>query len=144
MSKFLILLLFALVQNLKSDGIEVYDVDKMKKLSGNNVILLNVKEGDEFYLMFTGSPSTGCSLKFTNYENITDALDDFGKKGSKWKSVDSMSGMYFPYAIGGQPYYYYYKFKSLKRSYNKIVLKFNYGRGENIYEDIAIKINISK
>ena len=42
MSKLLILLLFALVQNLKVDNIEVYDAEKMEKLMGN-VVALNVK-----------------------------------------------------------------------------------------------------
>ena len=65
MSKLLILLLFALVQNLKVDNIEVYDAEKMEKLMGN-VVALNVKEGDEFYLRFHVNGSVLRFWKFIN------------------------------------------------------------------------------
>ena len=87
MSKLLIILLFALVQNLQSDGIEVYDISNWRNLILSiNIFVLDVKAGEEFYIQLTGNFLLGCNWKLTNYDNITDALDDFGKKGESWKS----------------------------------------------------------
>ena len=80
MSKLLIRLLFALVQNLQSDGIEVYDTSNWRNL------ILSINIFEEFYIQLTGNFLLGCNWKLTNYENITDALDYFGKKGESWKS----------------------------------------------------------
>ena len=134
MSKFLLLLLFVLVQNMESDGITVYDAEKLEKLMGN-VAILNVKEGDEFFIRFQVNKSIW--RKFINYNEIPDALDDFGK-----------GGQYFRYEIIESPLlgagaYHYYKFKALKPSINEIALKFEQNNLlQNKYSLFVIKINI--
>ena len=139
MSKLLLLLLFVLVHNMESDGITVYDAEKLNKLTGN-VATLNVKEGDEFYLRFHVNGSIRKSWKFINYNEIPDALDDFGKGGQYFKyEIIGRNGI----PLIGAGAYHYYKFKALKPSSNEITLKF---QQNNLLTStnslLAIKINI--
>ena len=139
MSKLLLLLLFVLVHNMESDGITVYDAEKLNKLTGN-VATLNVKEGDEFYLRFHVNGSIRKSWKFINYNEIPDALDDFGKGGQYFKyEIIGRNGI----PLIGAGAYHYYKFKALKPSNNEITLKF---QQNNLLTStnslLAIKINI--
>ena len=119
MSKILILLLFTFVLNLKmEDGITVYQISDMKKIM-DNIYELNVKEGEEFYIkMFRHKISVSV---FSNIDEFKDDLDDFGKKGNRFKSVDAgSSNLRLKIAA-----YDYFKFKALKPSVNKISLKFS-------------------
>ena len=119
MSKILILLLFTFVLNLKmEDGITVYQISDMKKIM-DNIYELNVKEGEEFYIkMFRHKISVSV---FSNIDEFKDYLDDFGKKGNRFKSVDAgSSSLRLKIAA-----YDYFKFKALKPSVNKISLKFS-------------------
>ena len=119
MSKILILLLFTFVLNLKmEDGITVYQISDMKKIM-DNVYELNVKEGEEFYIkMFRLKISVSV---FSNVDEFKDYLDDFGKKGNRFKSVDAGAGS--SNIILKIRTYDYFKFKALKPSVNKISLK---------------------
>ena len=139
MFKFLILLLFTFSLNLKMDGINEYYFGHMKRLM-DDIYLLNVKEGEEFYISlfsFTKEPYI-----FINYNETTDALDDFGLKGKMFKEIPSR-------VIGLSGTYNYFKFKALKPSYNKISLKFRmyhqYVWAKNftrLFTDNIIKLNI--
>ena len=71
MFKFLILLLFTFSLNLKMDGINDYYFGHMKRLM-DDIFLLNVKEGEEFYISlfsFTKEPYI-----FINYNEIIISL----------------------------------------------------------------------
>ena len=139
MSKLLLLLLFVLVQNMESDGITVYDAEKLDKLMGN-VVALNVKEGDEFYLRFHVNGSVLRFWKFINFNEIPDALDDFGTGGQYFKyEIIGRNGI----PLIGAGAYHYYKFKALKPSMNEIALKFQKNDGLNHENSLlVIKINI--
>ena len=138
MSKLLLLLLFVLVQNMESDGITVYDGEKLNKLMGN-VATLNVKEGDEFYIRFYASGSIRKFWKFINFNEIPDALDDFGTGGQYFKKERAGSGM----PVIGAGAYHYYKFKALKPSANEISLKFQLNNPLRYTNYLfVIKINI--
>ena len=139
MSKLLILLLFALVQNLKVDNIEVYDAEKMEKLMGN-VVALNVKEGDEFYLRFHVNGSVLRFWKFINFNEIPDSLENFCKDGKAFKTEAIGMGRIPLIGAGAN---HYYKFKALKPSMNEIALKFQKNNGLNHENSLlVIKINI--
>ena len=139
MSKLLILLLFALVQNLKVDNIEVYDAEKMEKLMGN-VVALNVKEGDEFYLRFHVNGSVLRFWKFINFNEIPDSLENFCKDGKAFKTEAIGMGRIQLIGAGANNYY---KFKALKPSMNEIALKFQKNDGLNHENSLlVIKINI--
>ncbi len=79
MSKLLLFLLIALIQNTKSADITVYDESRMKRLKGN-VAVIDVKEGDVFHLRFSENPSRYQFWRFINYEEIPDALDCYDGK----------------------------------------------------------------
>ena len=120
MSKLLIFLLFTVVVNYERyerDGIPDYDVLFMDKLMGSDVLQLNVKEGEEFYISIFYSSS--CKIRLLNYNEITDALVYFGKNGEEFEYHEPKIG-YFSTGIG----YSYFRFKAIKPSYNKITLKF--------------------
>ena len=139
MSKLLLLLLYVLVQNMESDGITVYDAEKLDKLMGN-VATLNVKEGDEFYIRFHVNGSIRKSWKFINFNEIPDALDDFGTGGQYFKyEIIGRNGI----PLIGAGAYHYYKFKALKPSANEISLKFQQNNLLQHTNDLlVIKINI--
>ena len=139
MSKLLLLLLFVLVQNMESDGITVYDAEKLDKWMGN-VATLNVKEGDEFYIRFHVNGSIRKSWKFINFNEIPDALDDFGTGGQYFKyEIIGRNGI----PLIGAGAYHYYKFKALKPSANEISLKFQQNNLLQHTNDLlVIKINI--
>ena len=119
MSKILILLLFTFALNLKmEDGIPVYQIAYMKKIT-SGVYELNVKEGEEFYIKIYEYRGGNCFC--SNIDEYKDSLDDFGKKGNRFKSVDAGSSKLI-LKIGA---YDYFKFKALKPSVNKISLKFS-------------------
>ena len=119
MSKLLILLLFTFVLNLKmEDGIPVYQIAYMKKIT-RGVYELNVKEGEEFYIKIYEYRGGNCFC--SNIDEFKDYLDDFGKKGNRFKSVDAGSSKLI-LKIGA---YDYFKFKALKPSSNEISLKFS-------------------
>ena len=142
MSKFLILLLFALVQSQALDNITEYDIDKINVLQGNNILELNVKEGEEFYLKLKGNPSIGYFWRLLNYDKIPDSLEDLNEQGEAFKYVSdrrNYGGMLF-FKVGGT---YYYKFKALKQSYNEIALKFAYSREITNEHTLVVKINIA-
>ena len=142
MSKFLILLLFALVQSQALDNITEYDIDKINVLQGNNILELNVKEGEEFYLKLKGNPSIGYFWRLLNYDKIPDSLEDLNEQGEAFKYVSdrrNYGGMLF-FKVGGT---YYYKFKVLKQSYNEIALKFAYSREITNEPTLVVKINIA-
>ena len=139
----IILLLFTLVQNLR-DGIEVYDVNKLEKLKGNNVLVLNVKVGKEFYLMLKGDSMNGFKWKCTNYEEINDALDDFVQKGESWTYDNYANGLFVPLRKTESYTLEYFKFKALKPSINQIVLKFSLFGQFTKYRELAVRININK
>ena len=120
MSKLLIFLLFTVVVNYERyerDGIPDYDVLFMDKLMGSDVLQLNVKEGEEFYISIFYSSS--CKIRLLNYNEITDALVYFGKNGEEFEYEEPKIG-HFSTGIG----YSYFRFKAIKPSYNKITLKF--------------------
>ena len=142
MSKFLILLLFALVQSQALDNITEYDIDKINVLQGNNILELNVKEGEEFYLKLKGNPSIGYFWRLLNYDKIPDSLEDLNEQGEAFKYVSdrrNYDGKFF-FKVGGT---YYYKFKALKQSYNEIALKFAYSREITNEPTLVVKINIA-
>ena len=93
MSKFLILLLFALVQSQALDNITEYDIDKINVLQGNNILELNVKEGEEFYLKLKGNPSIGYFWRLLNYDKIPDSLEDLNEQGEAFKYVSDRRNM---------------------------------------------------
>ena len=119
MSKLLIFLLFTVVvnQEYEKDGIPDYIVLFMDKLMGSDVLQLNVKEGEEFYISIPLSSSY--KIRLLNYNEITDALVYFGKNGEEFEYHEPKIG-YFSTGIG----YSYFRFKAIKPSYNKITLKF--------------------
>ena len=142
MSKFLILLLFALVQSQALDNLTEYDIDKINVLQGNNILELNVKEGEEFYLKLKGNPSIWYFWRLLNYDKIPDSLEDLNEQGKAFKYVSdrrNYGGMLF-FKVGGT---YYYKFKALKSSYNEIALKFAYSREITNEPTLVVKINIA-
>ena len=140
MSKLLILLLFAIVYNAELDGIPVYVPEKMKKLIGNNVLLLNVKDGEEFYIKLYGNPRQFAFWKLGNYEEISDVLDDFGKEGQMYKYVPkSINGRIYP----GEGGHYFFKFKALRPSYNEISLKFFNTYGNHEDPDLVVRVDVS-
>ena len=146
MSKLLILLLFALSLNYKLiDGIPAYDFVYMKMIM-KNVYELNVKEGDEFYIEISTFKDGKC--KCSNYNEFKEFLYDFGKNGEKFESRSYNPYPYYSNIIIGS---YYFKFKALKPSSNKISLKFSNKSpfdeliskfDEKFYTDYVIKINI--
>ena len=146
MSKLLILLLFALSLNYKLiDGIPAYDFVYMKMIM-KNVYELNVKEGDEFYIEISAFKDGKC--KCSNYNEFKEFLYDFGKNGEKFESRSYNPYPYYSNIIIGS---YYFKFKALKPSSNKISLKFphtspieeNYCKfNKDFCADYVIKINI--
>ena len=147
MSKLLIFLLFTVVVNYERyerDGIPDYDVLFMDKLMGSDVLQLNVKEGEEFYISIFYSSS--CKIRLLNYNEITDALVYFGKNGEEFKYYDPSHG-WFLSPIG----FSYFRFKAIKPSYNKITLKFKsvdrdndetYKKTKSRELDLFIKLNI--
>ena len=147
MSKLLIFLLFTVVVNYERyerDGIPDYDVLFMDKLMGSDVLQLNVKEGEEFYISIFYSSS--CKIRLLNYNEITDALVYFGKNGEEFEYEEPKIG-HFSTGIG----YSYFRFKAIKPSYNKITLKFKSVDRDNdeTYKktklkdlDLFIKLNI--
>ena len=142
MSKLLFLLLFALVQSQALDNITEYDIDKINVLQGNNILELNVKEGEEFYLKLKGNPSIGYFWRLLNYDKIPDSLEDLNEQGKAFKYVSdrrNYDGKFF-FKVGGT---YYYKFKALKQSYNEIALKFAYSREITNEPTLVVKINIA-
>ena len=142
MSKLLFLLLFALVQSQALDNITEYDINKINVLQGNNILELNVKEGEEFYLKLKGNPSIGYFWRLLNYDKIPDSLEDLNKQGEAFKYVSdrrNYDGKFF-FKVGGT---YYYKFKALKQSYNEIALKFAYSREITNEPTLVVKINIA-
>ena len=139
MSKLLILLLFALVYNEEIDDIPVYVPEKMIRIS-DTTRLLKVKQGEEFYIKIFGNPSIWAFYSLRNYEEIPDALDDFGKKGHYFKYVPKLiNGKLYP----GEGGHFFYKFKALKPSSNEISLKFFYSLGNQEEPDLVINIDIS-
>ena len=146
MSKLLILLLFALSLNYKLiDGIPAYDFVYMKMIM-KNVYELNVKEEDEFYIEISTFKDGKC--KCSNYNEFKEFLYDFGKNGEKFESRSYNPYPYYSNIIIGS---YYFKFKALKPSSNKISLKFphtspieeNYCKfNKDFCADYVIKINI--
>ena len=144
MSKLLIFLLFTVVVNYEEDGIPDYDTLFMDKLMGSDVLQLNVKEGEEFYISIFYSSS--CKIRLLNYNEITDALVYFGKNGEEFKYYDPSQGWYLsPICISS------YRFKAIKPSYNKITLKFKsvdrdndetYKKTKSRELDLFIKLNI--
>ena len=140
MSKLLILLLFALVYNGELDGIPVYVPEKMKKLIGNNVLLLNVKDGEEFYIKLHGNPRQFSFWTLGNYEEISEVLDDFGKEGAQFKYVPvSYNGRIYP----GDGGHYFFRFKALWPSYNEISLKFFHSLGNHKDPDLVVRVDVS-
>ncbi len=147
MSKLLIFLLFTVVVNYERyerDGIPDYDVLFMDKLMGSDVLQLNVKEGEEFYISIFYSSS--CKIRLLNYNEITDALVYFGKNGEEFEYEEPKIG-HFSTGIG----YSYFRFKAIKPSYNKITLKFKsvdrdndetYKKTKSRELDLFIKLNI--
>ena len=142
MSKLLIFLLFTVVVNYETDGIPTYFIWFMDKLMGSDVLQLNVKEGEEFYISIP--LSTSYKICLLNYNEITDALVYFGKNGEEFK-YDEPVGSYLYHRL----YTSYYRFKAIKPSYNKITLKFKVDRGNETYKktklrelDWIIKLNI--
>ena len=77
MKKLVLLLLFALVQNFQSNGLNVYDVYKMKRIS-DSVYMLNVKNGEEFYITLTGNGAAGVFYELLNYKELPDAIEYIG------------------------------------------------------------------
>ena len=144
MSKLLIFLLFTVVVNYEEDGIPDYDTLFMDKLMGSDVLQLNVKEGEEFYISIPSSRSY--KIRLLNYNEITDALVYFGKNGEEFEYYEPKIG-YFSTGIG----YSYFRFKAIKPSYNKITLKFKsvdrdndetYKKTKSRELDLFIKLNI--
>ena len=141
MSKLLILLLFTFVLNLEmEDGIPVYERIFDIKTIMKDVYELNVKEGEEFYIKIYRYRTGNCFC--SNIDEFKDYLDDFGKKGNRFKSVDAGYSSFY-LRIGA---YDYFKYKALKPSVNKISLKFsNKSSSFNIFNigtDFVLKINI--
>ena len=119
------------------DGITVYQISDMKKIM-DNIYELNVKEGEEFYIkMFRRKISASV---FSNVDEFKDYLDDFGKKGNRFKTVDAGAGS--SNIILKIRAYDYFKFKALKPSFNEIVLKLALVHGEKTDIGYIIKINI--
>ena len=144
MSKLLIFLLFTVVVNYEEDGIPDYDTLFMDKLMGSDVLQLNVKEGEEFYISIPSSRLY--KIRLLNYNEITDALVYFGKNGEEFEYHEPKIG-YFSTGIG----YSYFRFKAIKPSYNKITLKFKlvardkdetYKKTKLKDLDLFIKLNI--
>ena len=145
MSKLLIFLLFTVVVNYEyeKDGIPDYIVLFMDKLMGSDVRLLNVKEGEEFYISIPSSRFY--KIRLLNYNEITDALVYFGKNGEEFEYHEPKIGNFY-YGRG----YSYFRFKAIKPSYNKITLKFkSVDRDNETYKkkklrdfDLFIKLNI--
>ena len=142
MSKLLFLLLFALVQSQALDNITEYDIDKINVLQGNNILELNVKEGEEFYLKLKGNPSIGYFWRLLNFDKIPDSLEDLNEQGEAFKYVSDRRnyGRKLFFKVGGT---YYYKFKALKQSFNEIALKFAYCREITNEPTLVVKINIA-
>ncbi len=141
MNKYLILLLFALAQNLEVDDIQTFNVDSLKKIQGKDVVELNIKVGKEFYLRLLGDKSSNKYWKILNSEEIPEALDDFDKKGEQWKFFP----LPYKFPKGVTNFwrgFYYFKFKALKPSFNEIVLKLALVHGEKTDIGYIIKINI--
>ena len=109
--------MFTVVVNYEEDGIPVYDMFGMDKLMGSDVLQLNVKEGEEFYIQIPKTRFYKISL--LNYNEITDALVYFGKNGEEFKYYEPERSYLYHY-LGWS----YYRFKAIKPSYNKITLKF--------------------
>ena len=129
MSKLIIFLLFALIQNLEYKGKQVYSLDKLKRLQ-SGAYELNVKEGDEFYISVyqEGAKLHSSRMSLSKENKIPDALESKGPHGMM--------------LLGGS-YYYYYKFKALKPSYNEISLKFDgYSSFFKDNYSVFVKINI--
>ena len=147
MSKLLIFLLFTVVVNYERyerDGIPDYDVLFMDKLMGSDVLQLNVKEGEEFYISIFYSSS--CKIRLLNYNEITDALVYFGKNGEEFKHHQPTPSYLYHYVVTS-----YFRFKAIKPSYNKITLKFKsvdrdkdetYKKTKLREFDLFIKLNI--
>ena len=143
MSKLLIFLLFTVVVNYEEDGIPDYDTLFMDKLTGN-VLQLNVKEGEEFYISILRSAFYNTIL--LNYNEITDALVYFGKNGEEFKHHQPTPSYLYHYVVTS-----YFRFKAIKPSYNKITLKFKsvdrdkdetYKKTKLRDFDLFIKLNI--
>ena len=136
MSKLIIFLLFALIQNLEYKGKQVYSLDKLKRLQ-SGAYELNVKEGDEFYISVyqEGAKLHSSRMSLSKENKIPDALES--------KGMDTVgSGPHGMMLLGGS-YYYYYKFKALKPSYNEISLKFDgYSTFFKDNYSVFVKINI--
>ena len=138
MSKLLILLLFALVYNEEIDDIPVYVPEKMIRIS-DTTRLLKVKQGEEFYIKIFGNPSIWAFYSLRNYEEIPDALDDFGKKGHYFKYVPKLiNGKLYP----GEGGHFFYKFKALKPNTNEISLKYFYSLSKEEGPHFVVNIDI--
>ena len=89
----------------------------------SDAAILNVNEGDEFYIRFKSSyrmkTLSSREWRFVNYNEIPSALENFNKNGTAFKQEKKSFFM-------GQTVTSYYKFKALKTSYNEITLKFQY------------------
>ena len=125
MKKLVLLLLFALVQNFQSNGLNVYNVYKMKRIS-DSVYMLNVKNGEEFYITLSGNAAAGFFYELLNYKELPDAIEYIGNNGkaTETENLQIKNWRFNPYIIGIDNNDYYFKFKAKKPSYNKISLKF--------------------
>ena len=134
MSKILLLLLFALVQSIKINGREVYEIDKLRIIYGG-VVQLKVKEGDEFYLKCyeNGSIPNRPGWWPTNTNEIPDALE---AKGSEYYEIGE--GKLTHLGLGG---YKKYLYKALKPSFIEIALKFT-GRSRFSPQDLSLVVKI--
>ena len=123
MKELVILLLIALVHNLQKDGLTVYNAFDLSSLS-KDVYLLNVKNGEEFYISFSSNDISHSGYRLLS---VPDGIEYLGLKAER------------PWSPSICRTTYYFKFKAMKPSYNKIVLRFKFsGFGETIY----IKLNI--
>ena len=139
MSKLLLLLLFALVQNMEKDGCRIYDIwcRKITNINGK-CYCFQCLWTDGFYIRFR--ELYGNFWKVINYKEISYCLDDFGKEGSFFIHEEFRKD-HIPLFGGGS--YYYYKFKALRPCINKIALKFQKNNSrKNTTDLLVIKINI--
>ena len=141
MKKLVLLLLFALVQNFQSNGLNVYNVYKMKRIS-DSVYMLNVKNGEEFYITLTGNGAAGVFYELLNYKELPDAIEYIGNNGkaTETENLQIKNWRFNPFIVGISNCDYYFKFKAKKPSYNKISLKFG-GFMENSQK--IVQLNIS-
>ena len=97
----------------------------MKQIS-DSVYMLNVKNGEEFYITLSGNAAAGFFYELLNYKELPDAIEYVGNNGkaTETEHFQIKNWKFNPNIIGIDTYNYYFKFKAKKPSYNKSSLKF--------------------